>query len=123
MMAKDPMSRGDRRRGAVLLEAVLALALLGVAASAGAWSAAELMRAVARSREAEHDARAAARFLTAVSLWPREDLDRHLGRSAQGPWDLLIDRASRTLYLVRLADTADGRVVLRTALYRPIEGQ
>src|SRR5213593_2051403 len=108
---------GDRR-GAMLLEALVALAVLATVGSAAAWTASENLRTVARVYEDEARLRSASHLLTAVSLWPREDLDRHLGSRAQGPWRLRIDRPRPTLYDVSLADTATGKVLLRTSLVR-----
>jgi len=109
----------ERTRGAALLEALVALTLLGTVGSAAAWSATESLRAVQRMHARESDQRLAARFITAVSLWPREDLDRHLGDRPQGPWRLRIDRPMRTVYTVTLSDTVGGGVVLlQTAVYR-----
>jgi type II secretory pathway pseudopilin PulG len=107
------------RRGAALLEALVALAILATVGSAAAWTASESMRAVWRAHEREHDTRAAARLLTAASLWSREDLDRHLGSRRQGPWRMRIDRPRPTRYDVTLTDTATGMVVLRTSFWRP----
>jgi type II secretory pathway component PulK len=109
----------ERTRGAALLEALVALALLGTVASAAAWSATESLRAVQRMHAREQEQRLAARFFTAVSLWPREDLDRHLGDRPQGPWRLRIARPIPAVYTVTLSDTVSGGVVLlQTALYR-----
>ncbi|MGH7334194.1 MAG: hypothetical protein ACREKS_15920 [Candidatus Rokuibacteriota bacterium] len=113
-----PETRLQGSRGAVLLEAVVALAVLATVGSAAAWTASESIRAVGRVHEQEGRVRAAARLLTAVSLWPRADLDRHLGATAQGPWRLWIDRTSPTLYVVSLADTGTRKVLLRTSLFR-----
>ena len=114
-MRKRP---GDRR-GAVLLEALIALAVLATIGSAAAWSASEAMRAVGHVHEEEMRVRSAARLLTATSLWPRADLDRHLGSRGQGPWRMRIDRPRSSLYEVSLTDTLTGRVLLRTSLWRP----
>lgn len=105
-------------RGAALLEALVALALLGTVGSAAAWQATESLRAVQRTHEREAELRAAARFVTAVSLWPRDDLDRHLGNRIQGRWRVRIDRPVRTIYTVTMVDTASGTTLLKTALYR-----
>lgn len=105
-------------RGAVLLEAILAIALLATIGSAAAWLASEQLRAVGRTHEREQEVRRANRLLTAVSLWPRENLDRHLGDTKQGPWRMRIDRVTPVLYAVSLADTMTGNVLLRTALLR-----
>jgi type II secretory pathway component PulJ len=111
--------RKRSRRGAVLLETIVALTVLATVGSAAAWMAAESMRAVNRVHERESELRRAARLLTAVSLWPREDLDRHLGRTVQGPWVMGIERTDPVVYVVNLADSAGGAVLLRTALFRP----
>jgi len=107
-----------RRSGAVLLEAMVALAVLGAIASTAAWQTAELLNAVSRIRTAEENIRAAQRLLTAVSLWPREDLDRHLGNGPQGPWMMYVERVGDDIYEVVLRDTVSERPVLRTALLR-----
>ena len=71
--------RGDRRRpssgraGAVLLEVMVALAILAVAGVAAVAATGESMRAAARLRESEHRIREASAFLEAVALWPRDD--------------------------------------------------
>ena len=110
-------------RGAVLLEAVVALAILGIVGGAGAWTASESLRTLAHVRQAEAHMRSATRFLTAVSLWPRADLDRHLGSTAQGTWTLRVDRPRPTLYEVSLTETSSGAVLLETALHRGMTDQ
>ena len=107
----------DRSRGAALLEALVALAVLGTVGSAAAWSVTESLRAVQRIHVRETGQRGASRLLTAISLWPRADLDRHLGNTPQGPWRLYIERPTRTIYTVTLRDTT-GTPLLQTALYR-----
>jgi type II secretory pathway component PulJ len=105
-------------RGAVLLEAVIALAILASVGGTAAWMASESIRSVGHVHEEENRVRAAARLLTAVSLWPRQDLDRHLGNTSQGSWRLLVDRVGPTLYAVAIVDSATGKVTLRSSLFR-----
>jgi type II secretory pathway pseudopilin PulG len=105
-------------RGAALLEALVALALLGTVGSAAAWSATESLQAVQRMHTREAEQRAADRFFTAVSLWPREDLDRHLGSHPQGRWRLRVDRPLPSIYAITLSDTTSGAALLQTALFR-----
>ncbi len=105
-------------RGAALLEALIALALLGSVASAAAWSATESLRAVQRTHSRENEQRQAARFLSAVRLWPPADLDRHLGNRVEGPWRVYIERPMPTVYTVTIRDSGGGPIMLQTALYR-----
>ena len=108
-----------RRRGAVLLEALVALLILASAGAAVGALAIESSRAVQQSRSANAELRRADEFFATVALWPREDLDRHLGEHEQGPWRLRIERPSPTIYSVSLMDSLAARAVLRTLLYRP----
>jgi type II secretory pathway pseudopilin PulG len=105
-------------RGAALLEALVALTLLGTVGSAAAWSATESLRAVQRIHARETAQRRAGRFLNAASLWPRADLDRHLGDRPQGAWRVRIDRPTPTIYTVTVRDSLSGAVLVQTALYR-----
>jgi type II secretory pathway pseudopilin PulG len=111
------MSRA--RRGVVLLEALVAMTLLVTVATVAIAVTAESARAVARAREREQEMRDANAFLSAVALWPREDLDRHLGTRKQGTWLMHVDRVTATLYGVTLTTANPPRSLLETALYRP----
>jgi type II secretory pathway pseudopilin PulG len=106
------------REGVALLEALVALVVLGTVASALLASTGTAYRAVVVAREAETQVREAQRLLDATTLWSRGELDQRLGERAQGPMTMRIDRLTRTLYLVSLRDTATGAELLRTALYR-----
>jgi type II secretory pathway pseudopilin PulG len=112
------VSRG--RRGAVLLETMVAVVVLAVAGTTAVTMAAQSADAVRRARAADEEMRAASAFLHAVALWPREDLDRRLGTREQGDWRLRILRPDPTLYEVALTDSTGTRVLLRTSLHRPL---
>jgi hypothetical protein len=102
----------------VLLEAIVALAILSSAGIALVSLAAESARAVERAHAAErvlHDGDA---FFAAVTLWPREDLDRHLGDRHQGRWLMRVDRPRPDLYVISLSDSAHHAEFLRTSVYR-----
>jgi type II secretory pathway pseudopilin PulG len=101
-----------------LLEVLVALAILGTAGLATVTLATESWRAVRAAREADRSFREASAFFDAVALWPREDLDRHLGDRAQGPWRMRVDRPLPTLYVVTLADSSGRDTLLVTSLYR-----
>lgn len=109
---------GHPRRGMTLLEVLVALAILGTAGLATVTLATESWRAVRAAREADRSFREASAFFDAVALWPREDLDRHLGDRAQGPWRMRVDRPLPTLYVVTLADSSGRDTLLVTSLYR-----
>ena len=121
MRSGDSRPRAARlgESGAVLLEVVVAMALLAVAAIAAIAMAAEAGGAVARARAAEARMREASHLMEAVALWTRDDLDRRLGRRPQGPFVLALGRPAPELYTAALADTATGRVLLFTSLFRP----
>jgi type II secretory pathway pseudopilin PulG len=107
-----------RRLGAALLEVLIALVILASAGASVAALAIESSRVVQRAHATEDELRRADAFFTVVTLWPREDLDRHLGDREQGPWRLRVERTLPTIYTVSLTDSLGTRVLLRTALYR-----
>jgi type II secretory pathway pseudopilin PulG len=109
-----------RRRnesGAVLLEVIVALAILAIAGTSALLMASESARAVIHVREQGEALQAASAFMDAVALWPRADLDRRLGVRRQGDWRLRIDRPERRLYVVTLSDS-DGVELIKTSLFR-----
>jgi hypothetical protein len=112
--------KDGRRRGAVLLEALVALVILTSAGGAIAALAVESSRAVERARSTEAEFRRANAFFGLITLWPREDLDRHFGEREQGPWRVRVERPTPTLYTITLLDSLGGRPLLRTSLYRPV---
>jgi prepilin-type N-terminal cleavage/methylation domain-containing protein len=108
------------RRGMTLLEVLVALAILGSAGLAIVMLGTESWRAVRNARDADRSLREASALFEAVALWPREDLDRHLGTRTQGIWRMRVDRAAPTLYVVTLADASSGTTILETTLFRPV---
>jgi len=118
--ARRYLTRHRARRGVVLFEMLVALTILSAIGASVVAFAAESGGAVTRAREAEREVRRANALLTAVSLWPRADLDRHLGDRPQGPWSMRVDRLAPTLYTVVLSDSTRRRTILATVLYRPL---
>ena len=116
--------RGSRRRvrrGAVLLEVLIAIAILSTSAVALIILLGESTQAVHRARQREAEMRAANAFLHAVALWPREDLDRRLGARRQGSWLLHIHRQTPALYELSLTDSLSRDTLLKTTLYRAVQ--
>jgi len=113
-------NRRSPRRGATLLEVLVAMVILATAGMALAAYAAQTSNAFAAARASEVELRRASAFFDAIALWPREDLDRHLGEHEEGPWRLTIERMLPTVYSVTLRDSTARRVILRTELFRQL---
>lgn len=110
------MPRGER--GLALLEAIVALAILSTAGLALAAQVRQTLAATSRIEQAELRIVEASRFLEAVSLWTRADLDRHLGDRPNGPWRLVVVRPAENLYDVAVRDSATRRTLVATSIYR-----
>lgn len=117
------MPRVERRNrpGMVLVEVLVGLTILAFGATTMVALAGASLEAVSRADDADREMRRADALLQAVALWPRADLDRHLGDRREGSWRMRVDRPAPTLYSVTLTDTLTGRVLLHTALFRAEE--
>jgi hypothetical protein len=108
-----------KRPGVVLLEALVALALISTAAlsmlALTATDSENIARLIARSREIS----AAGAFMEAASLWSRTELDQRLGSRQQGPYELRILRPAPSVYTLELFDSMTGQALLSTAVHRP----
>ena len=118
-LAESPRRALAPRAGAVLLEVIVALTILVTAGATLIVLASESTRAVRRARAVDVEMREANALFEAVALWPRADLDRHLGERAQGRWRMRVDRPTPTVYVVTLTGSARSTELLRTALFRP----
>lgn len=105
----------------VLVEVLAGLTILAVGATTMVALAAASLEAVSRADDADAGMRRADALLQAVALWPRADLDRHLGNRSEGAWRMRVERPATTLYSVTLTDTLTGRVMLHTSLFRAEE--
>jgi hypothetical protein len=82
-----------------------------------------------RAHDADVEVRRASAFMHAISLWSREDLDRHLGARDEGAWVLRVQRDAPGIYDITIAERTEptdrdsanpsGRALLATSLYRP----
>jgi hypothetical protein len=101
-----------------LLEAVVALAILGTAGISLVGYVSESLHALEMTHVSEHQLARSSAFLDAVVLWPRADLDRHLGARREGEWILRIERSNSRVYVVTLVDSTNRGTVLETSVYR-----
>lgn len=108
-----------RRSGAVLLEVLIGLAILGAVGGSVLGLIADASAATRRVHRSDAQLREASALLEAVTLWTTGDLDRHLGWRAQGDWRMWVGREPGSVYTIRLARADSGGELLRTSLYRP----
>lgn len=112
--------RRGKPSGVVLLEVIVALTILSFSIASTAAVAVASLDSVRRAEGDEDAVQRATALMTAVSMWPRADLDRHLGMHAEGDMLLRIDRPDATLYDVSIADSTGRTAMLHTMLYRSI---
>ena len=110
--------RSCQRTGAVLLEAIVALAVFSIASVALLRVAAESYRAIELSAAEERRLRDAGRLMDAASLWSRTELDQRLGERTQGAMLMRISRPAPQLYRVELMESEGDALLLATTLYR-----
>lgn len=111
------MVRGDRA-GWVLLEVLLALAVLGLAAASFAGMLYETTAAVDRGRSHERTIERAERIVRRYAVHGGEDLERFVGRWTEDGLGVRLSRLGPALFEV-IVVAPDGVVALEAALYRP----
>jgi type II secretory pathway pseudopilin PulG len=107
-------------RGMVLLEALLALAILAIGGTALLAAMGAAVRSERGLRAREQALQAGDRVLTALALLSRNDLDRRLGRHPVDDFLVEIQRPEPTLYRIGLRESrAPETEALVTVVYRP----
>jgi type II secretory pathway component PulJ len=108
------------RRGAVLLEILLALTLLVVTGATVVSLLSESLRSEAALAEREATLRAADRTMAALALLGRADLDRRLGEHPAGRFVADVRRPEPSLYRIALRGSDTSAVeLLVTVVHRP----
>ena len=111
--------RAEGRRGAALLEVLVALAILTGTGVALIGALAEPIGVMRRAAQRERTLEAADRVLTAMVLLTRTDLDRRLGRREVGEFVTYVDRPEPTLYRIAIASGAEpAHELLVTVVHR-----
>lgn len=113
------MTARGNRSGFMLLDVLVALALLGLTASAISGVIAATLDATIQLRQHEERVARASRLLDVAMLWTELELDQRLGERNQGPFRLRIDRPQQHLYSLTVIDSLSREPVLRTARYVP----
>jgi len=109
--------RGER--GVALLEVLVAVLILSVAALTLVEVVSSATRAVTMARARETELADEERLLAALTLLAWTDLDRRLGSREIGPYVVSIERPERTLYRIALGRRAAPTVEdLVTVVYR-----
>ncbi|MES2360148.1 MAG: type II secretion system protein [Gemmatimonadota bacterium] len=108
------------RSGAVLLEVLIAMTIFSIASAVTLIRAGQARHSVVLARMSEDRLNAASAFMDRVVLWPREDLDRHLGTHTQGEWWLDIEHPVPQLYSIALLDGRSHVTLLDTMVYRAL---
>ena len=111
------MPRADR--GVVLLEVLVALAILSASGMALVGLVSAGLGAEREARARERTLASENRLLTALTLLTREELDRRLGRHPLGEFVVDTERPEPTLYRIALAQARSPQVEdLVTVVYR-----
>lgn len=111
--------RKGRCNGWVLLEVLLALVVLGIAAASFAALLHETATVLARAAASEGTMGVAERLVNKYALRTGPELERSVGRWTEDGVGVRISRLSPTLFEVLLVDPG-GEVMLETALFRPV---
>ena len=108
------------RAGFALLEALIALAILGTAGLSLVALVRSGLDGERRAQAQERELAAASRVLTAMTLLTRSDLDQRIGHHPVGEFVVDVERPERTLYRIALANADRTETeLLVTVVYRP----
>jgi type II secretory pathway pseudopilin PulG len=106
--------------GSALLDAIVALAILGGAGSALIAQLAMSLKSQEELRQREAAMVAADRVLASMALLNRSDLDLRLGRHRAGDKVIEVQRPDPTLYRISVAEARNPTLeALVTVVYRP----
>ena len=108
------------RAGSVLLEVLVAIVILSVAAGTAVTQGAAVTRDRRVLGEREREMWAAERALIASALLTRAELEQRLGERAAGDFVVRIDRPEPDLFRISVSPlSAPERELLATVVHRP----
>lgn len=107
----------------ILLETLVALAILGGAAVALVALAGAAVRLEGRDRADERALLAADRVLAATTLLTRTELDQRIGRHTIGEFTVVVRRPETSLYRIGIGPAGTAEVEqLVTVVFKPAAG-
>lgn len=111
---------GDRlRRGAALIEVLVASVLLATAGTATVAWLAQTRQSARAVRDAERDVLETSEELDRLMLLDRDSLIVLEGWTRRGRWSVNIARASDSLFEILLTNRPGAHAMLSTTVYRP----
>ena len=120
MTAQSGLRPRARRpsRGFALIDALLAVAILGLASTGLIALLRQTTMAVESMGSRERDIRDASAALAAVTLRDAAWLDARIGDTRYQRWTLSVELGPTALYRLRIRDTLTGAAILETTTYR-----
>ena len=119
-MRADSVARRAPPRGAALIEAIVAMAILSVGGLGVIAALHESLRSEASLRKREETTLNASRVLSAMVLLTRTDLERRVGSHAVGEFLVEVQRPQPTLFRIGIAEREAPSVeTLVTVVFRP----
>jgi Tfp pilus assembly protein PilV len=106
-------------RGAVLLEALVALTLVAIAGLGMVTLLGQTVEVNRQLHRTERETRRAGEALEGLLVLDRATLAARVGRSRVGCCLLTVEAVTPDLYRVVLSDTATGAAILATSTYLP----
>lgn len=111
-----------REKGVVLLEALVAVAVLSVIGVSAIGFVAASLEGSTRLAEREEELLAASNVLTAMALLSRAELDERIGLREVADFVVWVDRPERDLYRLGVAPADHPAAeVISTLVFRPVE--
>ena len=110
-----------RRDGFTLIDAILGVAILTLAASGLIALLRQTMSSTDAMIDRDRQVRAAGMAIASVVVRQTAWLDQHLGASRYQAWTLHVERRTAALYRITLADTATDVPWIETTIYTRAE--
>lgn len=107
------------RTGTILLEVLVSMTILAFGCVVVLDATNQIVSSSLHVSATEAIVLDADQYMAAISLWSRDELDRHLGSHRRGIWVLDVQRPAAMLYDVSIMDSTASHEWIRTTLYRP----